>query len=397
MPLARRLADLGAWLHATRLLWNAQPFKVLPAPWEETLPEVSRWARSLTPDDLERWESRPTEHPDCPPVMRRWVETAQELAAVPELDAAPLPSRAEDRRWIGGRKWSQLEAFCGVVLPELQGLDRVVEWCSGKGPLARVLARWGGCEVVGVERRAALCHEGERLARKRDLPVTLLEADVVGQPERLPDVAGGGLVALHACGSLTDAALDHAHDGQARLVAVAACCLMSRSEPVYPVRSAIGRACGLELERSDLYLAMAAEVVANPRLRQRRRRELAWRHALDLALREANGLQDYTRMPSVTGSTFDGAFRDFAELLAAREGLALPRPFDADAWEARGRQRSLLARALGTVRGVFGRALEVWVALDRAQGLVEGGWEVRLGTFCPVEVTPRNLLLLGRR
>ena len=49
-------------------------------------------------------------------------------------------------------------------------------------------------------------------------------------PSILPSVQGGALVALHACGSLTDAALTHAHQGGARLTAVVPCCLQALGE-----------------------------------------------------------------------------------------------------------------------------------------------------------------------
>jgi hypothetical protein len=42
---------------------------------------------------------------------------------------------------------------------------------------------------------------------------------------------------------------------------------------------------------------------------------------------------------------------------------------------------------------LFRRAIELWVAADRAQGLADLGWSARLGTFCPPDATPRNLAI----
>jgi hypothetical protein len=37
--------------------------------------------------------------------------------------------------------------------------------------------------------------------------------------------------------------------------------------------------------------------------------------------------------------------------------------------------------------------LELWLAFDRARFLEQRGYRVRLSTFCPRTLTPRNLLI----
>ena len=74
-----------------------------------------------------------------------------------------------------------------------------------------------------------------------------------------------------------------------------------------------------------------------------------------------------------------------------------PAPGDEDwpALEHTGWQRLAEVRNLELVRGLFRRPLELWLLLDRALLLEEQGYRVRLGTFCPSQLTPRNLLLLA--
>ena len=38
-----------------------------------------------------------------------------------------------------------------------------------------------------------------------------------------------------------------------------------------------------------------------------------------------------------------------------------------------------------------------WLLLDRCLYLVEQGYSVRLGEFCPTSLSPRNLLILAER
>ncbi len=397
MPFARRLQDLGAWLSETRPFWHPQPLKVLPAPWEPALPAVSSWARALDSETLERIEFAPWRHERCPELLLDWHRAGAELAALPELAAQTLPWGPEDARWVQARKWGQLTRFAGTVVPLLAPVPEVVDWCSGKGHLARALARWSGLPVQGIERQARLCSEGNRLARQRGLPVTLHVGDVLDAETALPQVRGGALVALHACGPLTDAALDHAHASGAQLAAVSPCCLQALGSGAYRPRSRAGRAASPGLVQSDLYLAMGEERVAPPLLRRRRRTELAWRSGLDLLLRERCDRTGWTRLKSQPGRTWDGSFEAFCRSQDGFEDIVLPENVDYATYEARGWDRSLTARALGIPRGLFRRPIEVWVALDRAQSLAERGWEVTVGAFCPPDITPRNVLLIARR
>ena len=54
-----------------------------------------------------------------------------------------------------------------------------------------------------------------------------------------------------------------------------------------------------------------------------------------------------------------------------------------------------MVRNLELVRALFRRPLELWLLLDRCLYLVEQGYSVRLGEFCPTFLSPRNLLILA--
>jgi hypothetical protein len=62
-----------------------------------------------------------------------------------------------------------------------------------------------------------------------------------------------------------------------------------------------------------------------------------------------------------------------------------------------GWQRLATVRNLELPRSLFRRPLEIWLLLDRALFLEEQGYQVRLGNFCPAQLTPRNILLLAER
>ena len=91
------------------------------------------------------------------------------------------------------------------------------------------------------------------------------------------------------------------------------------------------------------------------------------------------------------------------EAFAVRTDLAALKQLPASAtqdWqhlEQQGWQRLARVRNLELLRNLFRRPLELWLLLDRALYLEEQGYAVRLGHFCPSQLTPRNLLLLAER
>ena len=51
--MIQRFLDLGALLEEARPLWEPRPFALERVPWEETLPQLSRWLRALSLDAVE--------------------------------------------------------------------------------------------------------------------------------------------------------------------------------------------------------------------------------------------------------------------------------------------------------------------------------------------------------
>ena len=54
-------------------------------------------------------------------------------------------------------------------------------------------------------------------------------------------------------------------------------------------------------------------------------------------------------------------------------------------------------QAMELVRLAFRRPLELWLTSDLGLYLEESGYEVEMRALCRREVTPRNIMLLGRR
>ena len=130
-----------------------------------------------------------------------------------------------------GRKWAQVEAFAKLfeqgtaASHAIDAAPPIVDWCSGKGHLARWLYSCGCCSSANcVELDANLCASGRALSSS--LPIQFYQRDVLSSgplPSRLRGVEYTH-TALHACGELHRSVLRHASGERANRIVVVPCC-----------------------------------------------------------------------------------------------------------------------------------------------------------------------------
>ncbi len=397
--IAARLTELAQWLEQHKHVWTHRTFVQLPAPWEEQYGQVARWLRSRSDAQVEQLHVDPTQLAGGAANLHAWWTEGQRLTSLAsaELGFGDALRDPELRRGVRKRKWRQVEALVSSVASSVPSEASCwVDWCSGKGHLGRVLASVAPRPVVFVDRREELCRAASIRAEREHLAHELRVCDVLTASPSLPP--GAALTSLHACGALTDAALDAAEAQQAASLAVSPCCYHYQPgcDRITP-RSTVARGLDLGLSRQQLRFATAEETLAPARLKRRRRRAEAYRLGLDQLVRQATGRDEYTRVSAVPKKLVDGSFRGFVEHAAAIESLPLPSAWDADEAERAGWQLARNAARLSLARVPFRRPLELWFVLDRAMSLVERGWSVRVEAFCERAVSPRNLAILARR
>ncbi|MCK2182764.1 methyltransferase [Halomonas getboli] len=393
--LASRFAALTRLLAEGQALWRPLPFQHRDVPWGERVPGLADALQALSDDEAWRLQDAPFEASP----LADWlpVDALAEAVDLPHLAAADGALPEAWGEGIGARKWRQIQAFAGRVAPKREA--SLVEWCAGKGHLSRTLARRDGRLVIGLEWQPSLCESGQALAERQRQAVRLQRQDVMAED------AGDWLgpdrhaLALHACGDLHARLLELAAERGAT-VTLAPCCYHRTAASDYRALSARGRALmaehGLTLSREDLAMAVQETVTAPAGVRHHRRRANAWRLGFDRLQREVRGRDEYLPVPSCAYGRLPDDFAGFCRWAAERKDVTLPIDVDWASFEAAGWWRQAEVERLELVRHLYRRPLEVWLALDRAWRLVEAGREVRLGTFCDRELTPRNLLIETR-
>ena len=386
---------LNDWLCQHRELWQPAPFMEPVPAWTRRYPELARLIAGLDDDQCQSLDDTPAELADlaqaCVPSLGRYSA----LVAVPglapaerQVDAATLPEvRAVD---MPGRKRLQSGAFAAAIRP----LDRpVLDWCCGKGHLARTLSAVCPEPIRGLEWNANLVRDGNRLADQFGDPVSLQCQDVMAEDLALPEDSHG--VALHACGDLHRRLIQRGSEAGLRRLSFSPCCFhLTRLADYQPLsRWAADHDGLLALSRNDLRLAVQETVTAPARVREQTRRVSQWRLGFDALQRDLRGCDDYLPVPSHPARLIHEGFAGFCRWAAGKKGLTLPEGTSFEYWEQQGVRRGHEVRRHELVRHLFRRPLEVWMVLDYALYLEERGYRVRLSEFCDRELTPRNLLV----
>jgi hypothetical protein len=414
---------LEARLLGFQPLWRPQPFKIETPDWCGAQPALTSELLALGDREVDRL------NPDNAALIALLAGHVPELAELAELIEFPVlapasrssgPAPAEGRMDgdetprpftdIPGRKHEQIEAYAAAIGKPHAPL---LEWCSGKGHLGRLLASRWQRPVASLEIDSALCEAGQALARraKLDHRQHFIRADALAQGSTRP-LAGRHAVALHACGDLHTRLIAGAVEHASPAVDVAPCCYYRIADETYRPFTATA----LELTRDDLRLAVTETSTASAKQRRRSRRALAWKLGWVELRKALTGEAEYRPFPPVPEPWLRGDFAGFVERMAGRAGLGSVMPAQAgiqpdeagfpptrerrslfSEHEALGHARAARMLRLQLVRLAFRRPLEVWLIMDMAVHLETQGYAVTVGAFCDPTLTPRNLLLSARK
>ncbi|MFV8569743.1 methyltransferase [Marinobacter sp. SBS5] len=357
-------------------------------------PDLASWLEQLSDTDCDYWHEHLLEFAQeaahFVPALAAYAELVSvpslfgheggTKAALKEVDAADMP----------GRKRLQAGAFAATVAP-LSG--SVLDWCCGKGHLARTLVGQGAEEVFGFEWDAELVQDGNRIAAKYGDPVRVAQQDVMAEQLSWPAVAHGA--ALHACGDLHRQLLRRGSAAGLARLSVSPCCYHLGGRGEYQMLSERAQQYrgALSMDRSSLRLAVQETVTAPARVRAQSARIRAWRLGFDALQRSFSEKGQYLPVPSHPPSLNNGTFEEFCRWAANKKRVVLPSVVDWQHWQAVGERRSRQVRRHELLRHLFRRPLELWLVLDYAVYMEEQGYRVNLGTFCERSLTPRNLLL----
>lgn len=387
-----RFAQLDQWLTANRAFWQPQPFKHIQLGWEQDFPELASWLRRRNLQQAEQAHLQPWLL-DAPPPFNQLAAEAVHLSEVPQLPQQKMEFPTKFAVHVPGRKHEQLLAFRQSMIFSATP-QRWLDWCGGKGYLARHLA-YPQHSVACLEWQQQLCLDGAKECQDLEVPVSFHQLDAFGAGAAQLLQQSDTWVALHACGDLHTHLLRQAPVRAVKRLAISPCCYNRTESRIYQTLSRAAEKAQLSLLQEDLTLVMQASVTASARDKRLRDHSMAWRLGFDLLQRQVSG--NYLPVPSIASKWLKLDFASWCQQVAELKGINLP---DVSNWqlaEAAGWKRLALVRNLELVQGLFRRPLEIWLLLDQLLFLQESGYQVRFGSFCQPQLSPRNLALIAEQ
>lgn len=387
--------ELNQLLIRYQQIWRPQPFTDDNLPWISQHRSLHKALLELPEQQLLAFENEQlllTWMTDYLPGLQkscRWQTAPYE---------GPLYSMAKFAdTGIPGRKKQQIVAFSSAINHNFAIRGPILDWCSGKGYLARQMNQLSNQTVTCLEYDTKLCQIGETLSAAQNCNVHFIQQDVL-QPIAQHLLADAVLhTGLHACGELHVQMLKTAVAMKSRNIACVPCCYHLSKNSAYQALSNPGRHSSLQLNKSDLRLAVLQTVTGGQRVKRLREQELLWRIAFDLLQRQVSGLDQYQSTPSVNKQYLSGSFIDYAKMMASKTQLTLPAELDVQQLLLDARKKYQRIIRLEKARLAFRRALEYWLILDRVLYVQEQGYNVKISSFCPSDISPRNTLILAVR
>ncbi len=394
--------DLGAaYARAVTLLQQARD--LILRRWDACWPRERGWHEyllGLAESEVEQADTLGiatwfAEDACCPSSLRALAEhTLAVTSALPPSHAPPAALPAE-LHFTNTRKRSQVASILGLLRQEFPRISEIVDVGAGHGQLTTQAASTLAVPALGLER------DPERVAVARALagavPVRFVTADVLSAEQpllALPTLPHRVLMALHGCGQLGDALVTAAVATGASVLLLGCCPQKIRGtqrEALVPGGPAFPRrVLGLAnvLSRRDGVEGDLRQALAMKEARLALREFLSARGITVAAGEEMRGVN--RRKPHAGLA---------ALATAVCQARTLPPPTSDEVLTASQRAHAdyLAQRRLMLPRSMLGRALEIFIALDRALYLQQHGYRVRVLELFSVAISPRNLAVLARR
>ena len=383
--------SLDELLYQGQPWWKVKPFHCLDYPWANT--DLKNALDSLSDDEV---TSLDADELRLAQWLEPWIESASSLLQFSQLPNFPhreltIPERIDHQ--VPGRKWQQVCAFVKARPKTNSKAPNLLEWCSGKGHLGRLMSIVDRCTVQSLEWQHELCKSGRQLSSRHEVDQSFVCADAFSETARNLFNNQTHAVALHACGDLHTTLMRHWSQRDGRSLTISPCCYHLIQGNNYQPLSKLAAGAKTRLSKDDLSLPLQKTVTAGATVRRRRDLELQWRMAFDLWQRDWRGVNEYLPVATIRADQLKGSFFAFVSELADKNGLDKPDAIEERHWLDLGLKRTRKVRRMELITHLYRRPLEIWLALDRVLYLQEGGAKVELGQFCDEQLSPRNIMI----
>lgn len=338
-----------------------------------------------------------------------FMQTLLDLSDLPIIPESPEIS-LEDWAFNGVKKKKRHEIQkivpTLVKLKKENAFDSVVDIGGGVGHLSRVLSHYHGIPSISLDRDPEFQKIGKmRLEKYRKIegaaPVEFVNMEFGQDNSDLQKIfkPRSFSLGLHSCGALSNVLINQTIKNKtAGLLSFGCCYHRLDAMNDYPVSEYLGYGFHLALTSYAMTLATRAHGPMTRSDYQTKERVKYYRYGLHLFLMKHFGRDYFTEVGECNIKVYWLPFSIY--IRSKLEELKLEHQFSdqdfMEFYESAEIQKELRVMFLcNIIRWQLGRALEVYLLLDRAIYLEEAGYDVTIGQYFNEALSPRNIGILA--
>lgn len=365
----------------------------------------------LTDDELYEFDCRRPVEKLKNTRTQKLVDSVKSLSSIPEIEKFPeIPLEDWAFKGVKFKKRHEIQK----IIPVLKKLNRekpfhhIVDIGGGVGHLARTLAHYHGIESVSLDTNQDFQEQGKKRAERfRKLPgakpLTFINL-TFGEPkdeEKLKKIVNPEslVIGLHTCGNLANDVMKTSLAFNTFGLLSFGCCYHKMDpEKDFP-QSKTYSDHSFKMTLHSLTLA-TRDHGATPKDEYTTKRLVKFfRYILHFWLCEKHQLTNIFDVGENNTRDYHGNFSDYAIPKLVNLGLALPKHEELDVFYLKYSQSEKMQKlyVANLLRWQLGRALEIYLLLDRACYLIENGYHVQLESYFDESLSPRNIGILAYR
>lgn len=340
-----------------------------------------------------------------------FMQKARELSFIPEIEESPeLVIEQWAFNGVKEKKRHEIQKIVPVLkkAKEMKCFEYVVDIGGGVGHLSRVLSHYHSIPSISLDRNREFQKIGEarlakyrRLEGSRDVRFVNINFGEKTDEECLKTIftPEGFNLGLHTCGPLARTVIEKTIEYKTKgLLSFGCCYYLLNPKKDFPLSQHYKENHSLKWTTFGLTLATRSHAEMTFSTYQTKERVKYYRYALHLFLIKHFDNKHFNDVGECPVKTYWGPFADYA-----REKLEILLPghtftnleFE-DFYNDPATQQELRRMWLcNIIRWQLGRALEVYLLLDRYLYLEEKGFEVKIEQYFKEALSPRNIGILA--
>ncbi len=340
------------------------------------------------------------------------IDHANFLTSIPNIEEREdLPLEDWAFKGVKLKKRHEIQKIIPVLknFKQENPFRHIVDIGGGVGHLARTLAHYHGIESISIDTNKEFQALGQKRAERfRKLPianslsfVNLTFGDHKKDEVRLKEIVNSEsfVIGLHTCGNLANNVITTSVAFQTFGLLNFGCCYHKMHPTNDFPQSEHYKNKYLNMSVYALTLATRAHGEIERNEYETMKLVKYFRYILHLWLYHKHQLTDIFDVGENNTRDYHGAFSDYALPKLQNLNLELPSPFELDQFYQEQKNGELMRKlyVANLFRWKLGRALEVYILLDRSLYLLERGYHVKLECYFNEALSPRNIGIFAYR